>query len=1494
MNMRKQTWKAAVSAAAIAVSATISTLFAAPTPENTPDYFVDWVRSRSNLYVDTGVAGKVGVKAEVSFYYIQHDTYPVMLGAWGAEKERFNLVMHENRRCRWEYGHYDSGKFSNPAMTGMDSNGVNVSMDTEYGTLCDVTVECSATGAMSSTWTGSTGNSITATMNASEKYGIIDTQATLFLFAAHRKNGSTDGPSQHAYGILRSCKLWTDYDGTGTWTPARDLRPCVKNGRAGLYDAVTEEILYPQGNELEAGPAKLDSGYALGSTAHPGTQWGRIDYRGKGTRSDGGRDGMGNSQWMHLLLTDYTVKGAGDIANLNGSGGNWQNSNLKWSQVRFDGWFQVSLDKAGTWKINQKYDDYFAIFIDGRNVLFNNSYTGEANSTLAVAEGWHRFTIIAGDTYGGYGCNKDYGSGFGKIPFTVSVNDGAAMAFNTSNFPQGSGSNSYTLTSDEDWSDRGPILLSGGAVLDLNGHNLVVKDIACDDFVGSCITNSASKKSVLYFAGEPLETKAYVDSLIKEADVKIILAKDGDQVATWTGAVSGDPANANNWEDLAGEPVVPTASYTVKIAGNNVNLQAPAGTDIACKAFEIGNCTLAADCDWRGLSQTPLLVGAANLNGHVLTLNHLAANTGSTFSGGDGSAVEFVPSEAATYDKLGESVFIDNIANLTLSGSAKILVRKADGAGTLTVTELDLGKMHYAELVQTNGAVNLGNTWSVVGGKNNAAGHGVYRMTGGTLTADKDFTVASKGVGEFIQTGGNVTLNNWFNIGRNGGRGTYTITGGAMTNTYNNTVYVGAEGGTGTINIGGDASVNFYRLTMGGFDANGNKGYINLSGNGSFVTRNWGTIGTSKNGYGEVNQSGGLFSIGAEFTVGELGTGVYNLTDGELRTSGQLCVGRNATTGKGTFTQGAGTVACNDLRIGEEAGSVGTYTQNDGMVLPRSWERIGMSGVGTHVQNGGTNYFARKVDNWLKMGETATGVGTYTLNDGLLDVFSGIVVGISGTASFTQNAGMVSAGVINIATSSGGIGSYTMNGGEVVTASIVGGAGTSSFTANGAMVKSAADGDILSNIDHLKFGLGGLTLDTAGYDVTMATANGANIIASDTCTFTKTGNGTLTVNVLPPVGNMVVSNGTLALSATCDNTAPVGIAHRWSFTSDLTDSVTGTAGGATASAGVTYSDGKASLTGGNKGTCYINLGANKLPSDSVTLEFWTTITTRKVWTKMFCLGKDSGNCLAFTFNRNSDSGVSGLDVAPNGDTYTGTGTLDANTPYYLAFTLKPNASGGTEIKGYCYNATTGALVGSLTQTLANWSLIDKIIQQSFCLGYSFWNDPDAYADYDEVRVWSGALDETAIALSAAKGPDATAADIAEIVAATTTLPMERTMEIASGATLSIASGQTLTQPVVKGSGTIAGGALVVSDKIVSTVGECIEASGTIDLSNAKIELVDPENLASPFTFLKPTAGQTLTVIGVPTPTNLTNRWKVSVSADGTGRIVKRGFMIIVK
>ena len=163
-----------------------------------------------------------------------------------------------------------------------------------------------------------------------------------------------------------------------------------------------------------------------------------------------------------------------------------------------------------------------------------------------------------------------------------------------------------------------------------------------------------------------------------------------------------------------------------------------------------------------------------------------------------------------------------------------------------------------------------------------------------------------------------------------------------------------------------------------------------------------------------------------------------------------------------------------------------------------------------------------------------------------------------------------------------------------------------------------------------------------------------------------------------------------------------------------------------------------------------------------------------------------------------------------------------------------------------------------------------------------------------MRVWSGALSADAIALSATKGPDATADDIAAIIAATSAAtPVERTLNLESGATLSIASGQTLTQPVVTGSGTVAGGTLVVSDKVLVKCGETLTASGTIDLTNAKVELVDPDNLTTGFYFIKTAPGAMLSIVGKPEAENLPKGWQISVSSSGA-KVTKVGFTIFLK
>ncbi len=1452
----------------------------------TPDYFVEWVKPSAALYVDTGVKGDTGVKAELKATHVASGTYPVLLGSWNGDNKRFNLVMSHDEKARWEYGNnmQDFGNF------------------TWYGGDFTVQVECTAAGAMSSTWTNNKGETITKTLDATAQYGILnDSNLNLYLFGSNLQGT----PLQQHLGRLYYCRLWTDYEGTGTWTPARNLRPCVKNGVAGLYDSVNDEILYPGTGTLLAGPVAYDTIATWNGGAAPtaadlatASNWTCTDANGTAVASivpDKATlvafpGGVGSvtlpagyvHTWgavkvegpvahpvtmygtcaavrsnMVFLQNQYTLLGEGNVGDLNKIGGAQSAANYYRLQMRHDGWFYVNAAQAGTWSMDQDVDDYFGFYIDGRQVLFNQTFNANVNGrTYDVTEGWHRFTTIVGETGGGWGVEYKFGDDY--VPFTITVNGATYILSDNSTFPKGSGESRITLTANADWSQFGTIALKSGTVIDLNGCQLAVQDIVADDYLGTAVTNSASKKAVLIFNGTPMDSKAYNDGIIKEVGTKIMLARAGELSATWTGAAGdGDALNANNWQDtLTDEAVVPTANHALSVVGTAVNLQIPSGSTFACKSIDIGRCTLTADCDWRGLSVKPTISGTANLDGHTLTLSNLSAVSGATFAGGEGSCVAFVPDEAAGHDTLSEAEYIDNLANLAFSGSVKILLRKAGGGGTLSANKMYLGNAHYAELAQADGSVSLGDSRTVIGGANSAAGRGIYRMSGGTLTCGSEFSVGGRGTGEFIQTGGTVTLNNWLNLGRNGGTGTYTITGGALENTYNNPVYVGAEGGIGIINVRGDASVNIYQLSMGGlsmgvFSTTGNKGYLNIDGNGTFTVRNWGTLGQQKNGYGEINQSGGTISFGAEFTVGEVGTGVYNLKAGALSVLNgrNLMVGRSAaSTSNGTFTQSGGSVTCNDLWVGDGAGSTGLYTQNDGRIAPVFWEHIGRSGTGTYVQNGGTNYLHGKADNVISLGENASGVGRYVINGGLLDVETRIRIGKSGKAMFE------------------------LNGGAVFAPTLLSEGGTATLLLNGGTLKATAAGAIIDGVADVQFNGGEFTLDSNGNDVSMA--NSTVTGATGPARLVKAGEGTLTVGTLPPVGTVKVAAGTLALTSGSTFERPLSLAHRWSFNGDYKDSVTGVAAEPTST--ITFTeDGMARIPGGAKEENYIELGADKLPSDSVTMEFWATIRADVTWPKMFCLGNGTGSVIGFTFHRDRANGPSGIDVT-DGGAVTGTGTLTKDVPYYFAFTFQANPDGSTTMKAYCVNTATGELVGTIDRALSGWRLTEKITQTMFRLGYSFWNDGAAQADYDEVRVWNGAISKEGALRSVALGPDAEFGEI----------------ELSQGGTLDL-GGNTLTWPsiVCKG-GTVQNGNLVVTDAVRLDVGDCISASGTIDLANAKVEVQDVENLR-PFSFIVPVENETLNIVGTPKVENLPRGWRVSTSSNGA-RLDKSPIIIFIR
>ncbi|MBO7683594.1 MAG: hypothetical protein J6T51_02585, partial [Kiritimatiellae bacterium] len=241
--------------------------------------------------------------------------------------------------------------------------------------------------------------------------------------------------------------------------------------------------------------------------------------------------------------------------------------------------------------------------------------------------------------------------------------------------------------------------------------------------------------------------------------------------------------------------------------------------------------------------------------------------------------------------------------------------------------------------------------------------------------------------------------------------------------------------------------------------------------------------------------------------------------------------------------------------------------------------------------------------------------------------------------------------------------------------------------------------------------------------------------------------------------------------------------------------------------------------------------------------------------------------------------------------------LAKDTPYYVAVTYTPDGNGGVIEKQYVKKVGDSGFIWNNTVTRANWSVTANAAQDYFWLGHSNGNDRDTNADYDEVRVWRVALDDTAIALSAQKGADATAAEIADIAASVGNAAALCAIDIASGATLSLGAGNTLVQPVVSGGGMVSGGTLKVANELrVTDLNDCITVNGgTFDIDGAMVVFDDLTPLTSAsksYTLVRAVNGGTIT--GSPLqPTDLPPGWKIFISSNDV-TIKKVGFSIRVR
>jgi len=253
----------------------------------------------------------------------------------------------------------------------------------------------------------------------------------------------------------------------------------------------------------------------------------------------------------------------------------------------------------------------------------------------------------------------------------------------------------------------------------------------------------------------------------------------------------------------------------------------------------------------------------------------------------------------------------------SLNGASGGLIKA--GSGTLTFNGAGSRTIGYFNTDQGVVAQTSGTTTSseFVVGSNYAVKSGTYSLSGGVLNLSGTTQATSQpsmrigdygGTGVFNQTGGLVSVTAYgangasLHIGNQGGTGTYNISSGTLAFT-----------GPGFISFA--RSTGTYAATSGTLNLSGSS-LIDVSGSGGatqFIIGD--NISSANNGYGVVNQTGGILRIRdganlflAGFAPTNSGTDTYNLTGGSLEIGGSSLNGAYNGSSPYLFNLGGGTI----------------------------------------------------------------------------------------------------------------------------------------------------------------------------------------------------------------------------------------------------------------------------------------------------------------------------------------------------------------------------------------------------------------------------------------------------------------------------------------------------------------------------------------------------------------------------------------------------------
>lgn len=248
-----------------------------------PDYFVTFVGSKGRNVLDTGVRGRSGTRSL--------GTYSFLRSRW-ADDERIHYMEIENECERSILAACKDGLGGRFYMVHAPNTQLwvgygEVRVYPEYTETVDGVETTNRYKLYPDPFTVDAtyeqGNQTVVlngqTIHAGTDESLVDTEQNLYLFACNKDGWTIYNAWARCYGL----KLWQD------GALVRDFRPCVKNGAAGFYDAVQNEVVYPRGivpQDCIGSPIYSDDmkpAQVLEYVDSDGTQWidtgvtGRVD-----------------------------------------------------------------------------------------------------------------------------------------------------------------------------------------------------------------------------------------------------------------------------------------------------------------------------------------------------------------------------------------------------------------------------------------------------------------------------------------------------------------------------------------------------------------------------------------------------------------------------------------------------------------------------------------------------------------------------------------------------------------------------------------------------------------------------------------------------------------------------------------------------------------------------------------------------------------------------------------------------------------------------------------------------------------------------------------------------------------------------------------------------------------------------------------------------------------------------------------------------------------